>query len=463
MDIIFELAENIARTQFDNLPYEVVDVTKKFVLDTIGNAIAGSAASGSSELVSQVKSWGGTEESTVLTFGGRLPSIHAAFVNSYMTFARDFGDTHMAGRSGVHCNDTVLPASLAIAEQEKKSGKDFITALALGIDLEARLGMSVDFFRGWHTTSILGGFGAAASAGKLLGLDKERLVDALGIAYSQTHGNRQGRQDGAASRRLQVAFASKAGTYSALLARAGFTGARNILEGQWGFYRLYRDPAVPFDNETSKKILCDELGKRFEIVNLAVKPYPSCGGTHGPIDAALQLAAKERLEPSNVETVTVHVSTTVKEIVGAPFAIRVNPQLDAQFSIPYTVAVALVKGKVTLKDFEPGEIRGNARVLEMAAKIRVEVDEKIQYFKGKGTLARVEVLTKDGKKYSNEIEVVKGYPQNPMGFDEVAEKFRQSVEYSAKALRREQLETLIGLIAELERVRDVCELTALVQ
>ena len=458
MDVIFRLAENVAKIRFDDLPEEVVEVAKKFVLDTVGNALAGSTASGARELVEQVKSWGGSEESTIIAYGGKVPSIHATFVNSYMTFARDFGDTHMAGRSGVHCNDTVFPACLAVAEQEKKSGKELITALVLGIDVTARLGMSADFFRGWHSSSIFGGFGSAAAAGKLLNLDKEGLVDAFGIVYCQTHGNRQGRQDGAASRRLQVAFSAKAGVYSALLARIGLTGAHNVLEGQWGFYRLFRDPAAPFDPETTRMILTDELGKRFEIINLAVKPYPSCGGTHGPIDAALELTAREKIELADIERVTVYVSGTVKEIIGSPFVIRDNPQLDAQFSIPYTVALGLVKGEVTLKDFEPDVIRGNQSVLAMAEKIKVEVNDAMRYFNGRGPLARVEIETTGGKRFVNEITVVKGFPERPMTFQEVANKFRHSLEYSLSPIRPEEIEKTISMIEELDKIKGIRDL-----
>jgi 2-methylcitrate dehydratase PrpD len=457
MDMIFKVAEHIVKADYNDLPDQAVEVTKRFILDTLGTSIAGSTASGTAELVNQIRSWGGSEESTLLAYGGKVPSIHATFVNSYMAHARDFDDSHGGERAGAHCNVTVMPPAIALSEQVGgKSGKDLITAVALGVDLVARLNMSANFFHGWHYTSVMGIFGATASAGKILGLTSEQLVNAFGIAFCQACGNRQGRKDGALTKRLQVAFSSKAGAHSALLARIGMTGAQNILGGEWGFYRLYRDPDSPFNYEASIKILTDDLGRRFEGIHLSAKPYPSCRGTHAPIDAVEELISRHQLGADDVEEVIVYVSESMYETVGAPFAVRTNPQVDAQFSIPYTVAVFLIKGEVKIRDFEVKEILENREVLNMAERVKVKVDPAIR--KKAKVPVRVEIRTKDGKTYSHQVDVVKGDPGKSLSYEEFAGKFRDCAEYAARPLGKEKIGRAIDMVHELEKLKDIGEL-----
>lgn len=454
MDVIFKLAENIKKTEYDDLPDQVIEVTKNFILDTIGCAIAGSTASGSKEIIKQVKSWGGSKESSILIYGGKVPAINATFVNSYMAHARDFDDSHEGALA--HCNATVLPPALAISEKiGGKNGKDLITATALGVDLVARIGMGARLFQGWHFTSILGGFGAVASAGKIIGLGKEQFVNAFGIAYSQASGNRQGRKDGALTKRLQTAFSSKAGMYSVLLAKEGITGAQNVLGGEWGFYRLYGDPNYPLNYNAIEEMLTNELGKRFEGINLSAKPYPSFRGSHAPIDATLELLARNEIMPDDIEEVVVYVSRNVYETGGTPFRIRTNPQVDAQFSIPYTVSVALLKRGVGIKDFGVEEIKRNSEVLSMAERIKVIVDTSVE--KNALVPVRVEIRKKNGEIYTNRVEIMKGDPEKALTFEEFSIKVRDCAGYSAKPLMPQTIEKVIQTIRDLEKLKDVKE------
>ena len=199
MDKIYEVVRYVLATDYDDLSKQVVERTKQCFIDTIGVILAGSSALGCREVVEQVKYWGGREESTILVHGGKVPSFFAAFINSMMAHARDFDDTHEEG--SVHPSASVIPIGIAVTEQMGGvDGKKFITAIAIGIDLVCRLGLSIRTLQGWHLSGICGGIGSVATAGKLLGLGEDQLWNAFGIAYAQTTGNSQGRRDGAIDR-----------------------------------------------------------------------------------------------------------------------------------------------------------------------------------------------------------------------------------------------------------------------
>ena len=299
MDVIFDLAQNIVTTRYEDLPGEAVEIAKKFIMDSIGVGIAGSSAPGSAEIVEVVDQWGGEKESSVIVYGLRVPAPEAAFVNSLLIHAVDFDDTD--DRTATHTNVTALPAALAIGEKMGSSGKALITAVILGIDLTCRLALASGLFHGWHNTATVGIFGATAAAGKLLNLDQDKMVNALGIAYSQAAGNRQGRLDGALTKRLQPPFATKSGVISAILAQRGITGARNVIQGEWGFFRLYHDYSREYEPDKWADMLKEGLGTRFEVVNLGAKPYPCVRASHAPIDGALALATEYDIKPDDID------------------------------------------------------------------------------------------------------------------------------------------------------------------
>ncbi|MBM3133631.1 MAG: MmgE/PrpD family protein, partial [Chloroflexi bacterium] len=283
------LSHHIAGTRFEDIPAEVVEMTKIGILDTIACGLAGTTAPGVREVVELVKELGGREESTVMFYGGKISSPYAAFANSTMCHARDFDDTH--DRGVIHTFINVLPPVLAVSERERDvSGKDMIMACVLGIDLACRLALAVTFGPGFEKTqpgflrtTVCGVFGAAAGAARALGLNSEGILNAMGIVYSQTGGNKQCVTDAALVKRMQPALAAQGGVFAALLAQKGITGARNFLEGLYGMFNLYWEGG--FDREE----LLGNLGKRYEVVNLSFKPYPSCRHSHGAIEAALKI------------------------------------------------------------------------------------------------------------------------------------------------------------------------------
>lgn len=450
MDSVEKIVDYIMGTQFGDLPETVVDNAKRFVLDSLGVAIAGSSAPGSKEVVDLVKGWGGKPEATVLIYGGKLPSPAAAMVNSIMMHALDFDDT--LDESALHAHVSVLPAAMAVAESVGKiSGADLITAVTLGVDLVCRLGLATKRPLSWIRSATCGFFGAAAAAGKIMGLNREQMLHALGVAYSQTSGNAQCLVDGGLVKRMQPAFAARAGVLSAFLAQKGITGARHFLEGQYGFFNLYEG------GEYEREALLGDLGEHFEGMKLSIKPYPSCRMTHAAIDAALAIREEHGFEPSDIEEIVVHASKMVYDMVGREFTIRDNPQVDAQFSIPYTVAAALIRGDVFLKDFEESSIR-DARVLACAKRVKVIVDPELA--ERDIMTAHLVLKTKD-KVYPKRIDRVKGNPSNPMSMDDCTEKFRKCVLSSQRPMPGEKVDEILDCLINLEGLKEIRALMGL--
>lgn len=458
MDVVLDLARNIVKTSYEDLPQQAVQICKKFIIDSIGVGIAGSGAPGNTEIMDLVKEWGGKKESTILVYGIQVPAPEAAFANSILIHAADYDDTD--DRTATHANVTSLPAALAVAEKMGSNGGALVTAITLGVDLTCRLALTSNLFHGWHNTATVGVFGAAAAAGKVLGLNQAQMVNALGIAYSQAAGNRQGRQDGALTKRLQPAFSTKAGVISALLAQKGITGAQNIMQGQWGFFRLYHDYSRGYEPDKWAESLKDGLGTRFEGVNLAVKPYPCVRAAHASIDGALELAIQYNIKPEDVVEVAIYTNELVLETAGGPFVIRTDPEVDAKFSIPYVVAVALTKKEVTLDDFQEKTIR-KPELAQLADKVKVVVDPEFKDNRSTVGPIKIRIKMRDGEELSRRVEFARGHLKNPMSELESSKKFRDCVRQSAKPMSEQNIERLLTMMSELEKVDDLGKLLRL--
>jgi 2-methylcitrate dehydratase PrpD len=453
MPLIDEVVKHLEKTAFEDIPQETVEKQKDLLIDTIGVALGGAKAPGVKEVVDLLKGMGGKKEATILVDGGKLPAVHAAMANSLMAHSLDFDDMHE--KAGIHANVCVVPAALAMAESiGGVDGRTLLTAIILGVDLICRMGLAIPLSRGWHATTTFGIFGAAASSSKILGLNGEKMANAFGIAYCQSSGNRQGRLEGALTKRLQPALASKAGLFSSILASQGITGPKEILEGDWGILRLYGDPQYSGEKEKTLQSLTRDLGKTFLGDQLSIKPFPSCKATHTSIDAVLNLLKQNRIRPEEVDGVDVSVSKGCYGTAGRPFKIRTNPQVDAQFSIPYTVATALLKGEVGLEDFTESAIRDPKR-MEMAKRVKVSVDPNLE--EPSTNVVNLEsrvILKAGGKTYSHRSSISKGHPQRPMNREEILSKFESCLRFGTSFPRARAKKIFTGLL-NLEEVRDI--------
>jgi 2-methylcitrate dehydratase PrpD len=441
-----------------------VRICKKFFLDSVGVAMAGSTAPGTAEVMGLTRQWGGRAESTVFAFGDKLPAPEAAFMNGVMIHARDFDDTHDVAI--VHADASVLPSAVAVAEQTGiVTGQQLIAAVVIGIDLTCRLGLALKHYKGWHNSAICGGFGAAAAASKILALDEAATVEALGIVYGQTAGNVQCIRDGALTKRMQLGFAAKAGVTSAYYARSGITGTKNTFQGPYGFFHLYDGPPSGDpeeirhrpDGEYGEHELLSELGTRFESANLSMKPYPNSRAVHPAIAGALAICRAEGIAADQVERVDLAVSDRTYDRVAGPFRMGDGPlQVKAQFSLVYGVAVAICRGSVSLRDFEESGIR-DAAVFALMDRIAVTKEPAFH----ENTPLRVEIVTKRGERYVKLIESLPGSPEHPLDDDAVEAKFRECCGLAVNPPSKRRTEGIIQAITSLDRMRDIREMTEL--
>jgi len=453
VDPAHTLAKHVCRTTFADLPMEAVSAARRDILDTMGAALGGSLAPGVAEVASLVRRWGGREESSLLLLGGKFPAPQAALVNATMGHALDFDDTF--DRAGnIHPGISTLAASLAIAEmQSGVSGREFVLAVALGLDVACRLALAAPVDRGWHRTAAFGIFGATAAAGKLLRLTPEQMVNAFGIAYSHAAGNRQCIVDGALTKRLQAGQAASSAVLSAVLAGEGFTGAHNVFAGRFGFFPMYQ----PDGHELSA--IADGLGTVFRGVEISFKPYPCGRPNHALLDAALELY--QRLDLASAEA-----GAGISEVVIAtnprtyrdqlsPEAGKRHPSqvVEAQFSIPFLVAAALVHGKVGISEVARVD---DPQVSALAARIQGAIREDAL-----SSWAQVTVRRSDGRQAMQETTGPSGSPDKPLSDARLQEKFRDCAAHAVKPIAPEIVEQAIQLIQHLDEAPDATALIRL--
>ncbi|HVN98004.1 MAG TPA: MmgE/PrpD family protein [Syntrophorhabdaceae bacterium] len=459
MDAAYLFAQNFRKVAYENLPPEIVEITKKEVLDTLAVAVAGTGQPGPRELLELVREWGGKKEASVVGCKQRVPAPNAAQVNATLVHTRDYDDVHEM--AVMHPGVVTVPVALAMAELKGGlSGKELIAAIALGVDMICRLGLATrpgvsPIKTGWHFTTLYGYPTAALTAGKVLGLDEEQMVNAFGIAYHQCAGNGQCVTDGALTKRMGPGFSARGGVTAALLAQKGVTGAKNSLEGENGLYRVYHH------GEYDRGILTRDLGSYFEGINLSIKPYPCCRGIHPSIDAALALKSKYSIDPKKVKEITIATGEANYTLLCTPFDAKVKPRnpVDAQFSIPWGIATVIAKGQVAMKDYTPEEIK-NPIILELTGKLKAEIDHSLDNARGIEP-ARVKVVMDNGDTFVEQVQLALGTPSRPMSFDDCVKKFEDIVSFAGKWMKKDRMNKAIDLTAKLEKVENVTELMAL--
>jgi 2-methylcitrate dehydratase PrpD len=450
--LALRLVRHLVEMNINNLPQEATEYCKLLVLDTFGVAFPGSHAPGCQPIIDLMRSWGKGQSSLVI-FPNKVSPPFAALANSMMMHAMDFDDT--LDESALHTFVSVLPAAMAASEYiGGVDGKRLIEALVAGVEIICRISRGIRRPLSWIRTATCGTFGAATAVGKLLNLNEEQMLNALGIAYAQTSGNAQGLLEGRLVKRLQPAFASQAGLNSAFFAKAGITGSHDFLEGPYGFYNLYEL------GDYDPKPVLHNLASHLSILDLSIKPYPCCRMTHSSIDAIKSLRLKVHEKIDEIEAISVKASKMVTEMVGKPFVIGTDPQVDAQFSIPYTIGTMLLRGDVFLEDFEESKILDERR-LKLARLVRVAIDGNLpnkDIF-----VSNVAIRMKNGEEYATIVDRPLGNPSNPIGSQRCHEKFMKCITYSGLESGMEETEKLIDSIDRLEHLRDVKQLMELSQ
>ncbi|MDB5314283.1 MAG: uncharacterized protein JWO24_127 [Rhodospirillales bacterium] len=442
-----ELAAFSAAIQHDALPEAVRTRTRFLVLDLIGNIVRGRHdAESTAPLLGMVRALGlAAGGAAVFGDATRYTPAGAALLNGALAHSLDFDDTHAAG--SLHPGAPVIPAALAAAEMVGADGKTVLAAIVAGYEVTCRLAVALPagdhYDRGYHPTATCGVFGAAAAASRVFGLSAAQIEDAFGVALSQSAGSLQFLNNGAWTKRFQVGWAAMGGLVAAQLAREGFRGAGESMEGKAGFLRAYAPNPVP-------ERALEALGTEWELMNTAVKPYPSCRYGHAGVDAAMAIRAENDLHAEEIESVTLGLPAKGMLLVGHPLAYKQNPQnvVDGQFSGPFVVACALARGHFGWDSYG---WMNDSDLRALMPKITCEQDPEIEAEFPTNMSGKLTVRAR-GQVFTRKVVVPKGEPGNFLTESELRQKFTALCDAVLGADRTRQLADAILM---LDRAPDV--------
>jgi 2-methylcitrate dehydratase PrpD len=442
------LSAHIARVRYEDLPPAAVEGAKRSLLDAIGVSLGASAlGEGCAAFAELALSAGGSPESSVFGHDRKAPAQMAALANGAMAHALDYEDAFDG--APLHPNAALVPAALALAEARGGvSGRDLIAALAAGCDLACRLALCVRTpmeAGGWYPPPIFGAYGATAAAGKAIGLDAEQLCDAFSLTLCQaTCSGEIKHAPDSVIRAVREAFPAQAGVVAAQLAARGVRGFAQPFEGKCGFFQLY------VGGDYDEAALTDRLGAHFYGADVSFKPWPSCRGTHAYVEAALALRA-EGVRVDEIETVALR-GAPFQAMLAHPIETKRAPRtaIDAKFSLPFTVAVAFVRGGVALEDFTLERLR-DEEVLRLAARISFEPDDA---WEGNASGGALSVVFRDGGVRTVSVVAPLGAPSNPIGWAELVAKAQACARHARAPVEAGKIERLAALIGDLENAAD---------
>jgi 2-methylcitrate dehydratase PrpD len=384
---------------------------------------------------------GGRRQASIICYGVKTNVFNAALVNGTASHVMDYDDAHVGSRS--HPSAPLVPALLAISEYKKMSGSEFITAFVLGFEVSTRIGLALGksyYNLGWHATSVLGRFGAAAGVGKLLKLNTKQLAIAFGLAATNAGGLR--RVFGTMGKSLHAGKAAMDGMLSALLSQEGFTAPGDILDGESNFLEV-------FSREYDSDQLIQGLGNHYQILKNSFKLYPACLFIHPVIDGLIWMREKYEIDPDFVERIELEVTPPCLTVTN-----KTDPTdgLEGKFSIYFCAALAIEKGEVKESQFTLKMVNDD-RIRNLMKKIALTGIESLEE-----TEANVRVQLKNGNQYSHHVTAPKGDPQNPLSFDEIERKFK---DLTRPILLERRMNQIINLVQDLPNLEDLSKLIRL--
>jgi 2-methylcitrate dehydratase PrpD len=415
-----DLVDFLAALKPSGLPAVVFDRARYLLLDYLGVAIRGSCAESSAPVYRMIERIAAPGSATVIGKGIRTLPAYAALANGTAAHAIELDDTHNAG--SIHLGVVMFSTALALAETLPDLPLDqFFTAVTAGYETAARIAMAVQpkehYLLGFHPTATCGVFGAAVTASKLLGLSAHQMLSAVGIAGSMAAGSLEFLADGAWTKRLHPGLAAQNGMQAAMLAAEGFRGPGRILEGRDGFLHGYSRDPLP-------DLLTSDLGQSFEILRTSVKPHACCRYMQGPIDAILALVHEHNIRPAQVRQIEVAVLEAGWSLVVEPRAQKYKPKsiVEAQFSMPYGAAVAVIDRAAGLGQFSQARLQSTdiRSFLDKVVMIKNPDIEKT-FPEEWPAIAIVHLL--DGRSFEKMIRHPKGDPKNPLTWPELIAKF----------------------------------------
>jgi len=444
------LARFVLGLRLEDVPEPVVARARLLVLDTLGNCLAATGEDFGRSITETAARLGGPPESTLLGSGARVGAPNAVLANATLAHGLDFDDTREDAI--VHTGCVAVTAALAAAEAAGAAGREALAAAIAAVEVMCRVGLTVPgafHARHFHPTAITASFAAAAAAARIRKLSEDRLVQAFGICGSQAAGIIEYLADGTWTKRLHPGWNAHAGMIATLLAETGFTGPETVLEGAHGLYAAF---AGGHDAGRLEELLAT-LGGAWELAELTFKPYP-CGSIAQPyMDCAMRLRTQHQIAPGDIRAITCRTAAGPLPRLWEPLTSKHAPPngYAAKFSLPYLVAVIMVKGRAGLAEFEDRAVR-DADVLAVTRRVTYVSDPAIDY--PRQFVGDVEITLADGRVLRERQDRPRGGPDAPLAREELAAKFRGN----AGALPPARIERVIRLVDTLDTAATLADL-----
>ena len=440
-----QIAQFAANLTYKAIPKATRENAKYHVLDVVGTALAATRFDFAQHALSGLLGIADGGKNSVIGMGVKLPLRDAVLLNGILAHGLDYDDTHPGAI--VHPSSSAFPCALGMGEHVDASGKDLLLAYMLGVEIATRVGVAgkgLMHAMGYHTTGIAGHFGCAMAAGKLFNLGTQKLALAQGLAGSTSSAVSEHRADGAWNKRMHPGWAGVGGITAASLARGGFVGTRHIYEGPDGLFRSHTGGKLA---EVDLAAMTGELGEKWYLDEVAIKPYPICHLLHACADAALAIKRKHHLKPQDIASVRALLHPETFHYVCEPAAMRRKPTSDymAKFSVQFVLAACFVRGKFGFAELEADALN-DADILALAQHVSHDADPESQfpkYFSG-----GVVVTTKDGRELVHMEKINRGAGERALTGEEIATKFMENAEL---AISRPRAERIRNTVLDIEK------------
>ena len=449
------LARFYSELDYEHLSPEVVDLAKYFCLDYLAVAIRGSITPSARTMVDALGRLNSAPVAPVAGTAQRFSPEYAALANGTAAHSLEMDDVN--NEASIHPGVPTFPTAFGCAHMATVSGTSLLASIVAGYDFTIRLGYALDphshYARGFHPTGTCGTFGAALVASRLLGLDAGGTASAIGIAGSQAAGSLEFLAGGAWTKRMHPGWAAHSGIIAATLAGQGFVGPDTILEGVHGTLSGYSDAA-----ESSR--LTDSLGEQFYITRGAIKPHSCCRYNQGPIDCMLAIRSEHKVQPEEIDRVRVGMLSAGFPIVSEPSDYKRNPVsiVDAQFSVPFAIAVAATYGRASLEEYTD-EVIARDDVREVMGRVESVHDPVLDSVYPRQWPAWVEVDTTDGRTLRSDVQYPLGEPENPLSWGQLEDKFRLITSPVISSAKQEEIIAAVHSLDQMEDVRELDWLT----
>jgi 2-methylcitrate dehydratase PrpD len=424
---------------WSDVPAYVKERAALHVLDCVGLAFAGLQDDYAKVAQSALSASG---PAAAIGLAERRPVADAALLNGILIHGLDYDDTHPPGV--IHASASALPAAMAVAEERDLTGADLLLGYLIGVEISARIGTAANsgfHAKGFHPTGLVGAFGATAAAARLMGLDADTNAAAQGIVGSLASGSLQFLDTGAWTKRMHPGWAASSALSATRFAAAGWEAPPDIYEGRFGLFASH----TPDGHEISLDAATAGLGEQWELLRVAIKPFPACHFTHAFADSAIIIMRDSGISKDDVAEIVCLVPQQIIPVVCEPADAKLTPRsdYDAKFSLPFVAAASALRGRFTLAELTP-ESLGDASILGLAGLVRYEVDPNSTF--PKHFCGEVIVRTKDGRELRHRESVNRGADERPLSAEDIEAKFMDNVEIVAtRAVAERVRDAVLGL------------------